>query len=102
MIVYDVTDPGSFENVTYWLDEVDKHAGPDVCKLLVGNKSDLSETRAISEEAAEQLAKDRVSISSEGFLRNFETGDVISYVVCGFVFRACCSASAARRLRRSL
>ena len=40
VVVYDVTDNDTFENVKHWLDEIQKNAGSGVIKLLVGNKSD--------------------------------------------------------------
>ena len=40
VVVYDVTDNESFENVQHWFDEIEKNAGGGVIKLLVGNKSD--------------------------------------------------------------
>ena len=40
VVVYDVTDNESFENVQHWFDEIEKNAGGSVIKLLVGNKSD--------------------------------------------------------------
>ena len=43
--MYDVTDRLSFENVKTWMSEIDKYAQEHVNKLLVGNKSDLSEKR---------------------------------------------------------
>ena len=42
IIVYDITDAESFNNVKNWLTEIDKFASDNVNKLLVGNKSDLS------------------------------------------------------------
>jgi Ras-related protein Rab-1A len=41
VIVYDITDQESFNNVRNWLQEIDKLASDNVNKLLVGNKSDL-------------------------------------------------------------
>ena len=37
----------SFEGIRDWLEEVKIHASNDVCKLLVGNKCDLSEKREV-------------------------------------------------------
>ena len=47
IIVYDVTDPDSFENVKSWMAEIDRFATEGVSKLLVGNKSDMEEKRAV-------------------------------------------------------
>lgn len=38
IIVYDVTDLDSFQNVKQWLHEIDRYASENVNKLLVGNK----------------------------------------------------------------
>jgi len=56
IIVYDVTDRESFDHVSYWMKEIDRLASPDVCRLLVGNKSDLSEKRIVSTEEGQALA----------------------------------------------
>ncbi|KAL9253380.1 Ras-related protein [Drosera capensis] len=41
IIVYDVTEMESFNNVKQWLNEIDRYANDYVCKLLVGNKKHL-------------------------------------------------------------
>ena len=43
ILVYDVTDMESFNNVKQWLNEIEKYASPTVSKLLVGNKCDLKD-----------------------------------------------------------
>merc|ERR1712154_590649 len=56
IIVYDITDKESFDNVRQWLFEIDRYASENVCKLLVGNKSDLANKRAVEYEAAKGFA----------------------------------------------
>ncbi|OHT09995.1 Ras-related protein RIC1 [Tritrichomonas foetus] len=56
IIVYDVTDRESFDHVSYWMKEIDRLATADVCKLLVGNKADLTEKRAVTTEEGQALA----------------------------------------------
>ena len=51
-IVYDVTDQDSFNNVKQWLNEIDRYASDNVNKLLVGNKSDLTDKKVVSYETA--------------------------------------------------
>ena len=41
LIVYDVTNRTSFEQIKVWLGEIEKNAREKVVKILVGNKSDL-------------------------------------------------------------
>jgi GTPase SAR1 family protein len=45
--VYDVTDMDSFNNVKQWLQEIDRYATEGVNKLLVGNKSDMSDKKVV-------------------------------------------------------
>ncbi|GBG29832.1 Ras-related protein Rab-1A [Hondaea fermentalgiana] len=56
IIVYDVTDQESFDNVKTWLQEIDRYAAEKVNTLLVGNKSDLTNKRVVSYEAAKEFA----------------------------------------------
>lgn len=56
IIVYDVTDRESFNNVKHWITEIDKYAAEGVNKLLVGNKSDLQSKKVVSYDEAKELA----------------------------------------------
>ncbi|PNH12913.1 GTP-binding protein yptV1 [Tetrabaena socialis] len=56
IVVYNVTDQGSFDNVKQWLSEIDRYAGENVIKLLVGNKSDLTAKNVVDSGAAKALA----------------------------------------------
>ncbi|CAG9464147.1 unnamed protein product [Pedinophyceae sp. YPF-701] len=56
IIVYDVTDMDSFNNVKTWLSEIDRYASANVCKLLVGNKADLTAKKVVDTETAKALA----------------------------------------------
>ncbi|MCL7044225.1 hypothetical protein MKW94_001084, partial [Papaver nudicaule] len=51
IVVYDVTDQESFNNVKQWLNEIDRYASESVNKLLVGNKCDLTANKVVSYEA---------------------------------------------------
>jgi len=52
IVVYDVTDMDSFNNVKQWLQEIDRYASENVNKLLVGNKSDLVNKKVVEFTAA--------------------------------------------------
>ncbi|MEE6515964.1 hypothetical protein FKM82_025132 [Ascaphus truei] len=56
IIVYDVTDQESFSNVQQWLEEIQRYASDNVDKLLVGNKSDLSNKKVVEYTAAKTYA----------------------------------------------
>jgi len=56
IVVYDVTDSDSFNNVKQWLSEIDRYAGENVNKLLVGNKCYLVNKKAVEYETAKAFA----------------------------------------------
>ena len=45
--MYDVADMESFNNIKQWLSEIDRYASDNVCKLLVGNKCDLVDSKVV-------------------------------------------------------
>merc|ERR1712154_617290 len=57
-IVYDITDKETFDNVRQWIFEIDRYAADDVSILLIGNKSDLSNKREVSYDAAKSFAEE--------------------------------------------
>ncbi|XP_017286558.1 ras-related protein ORAB-1 [Kryptolebias marmoratus] len=56
IIVYDVTEQESFNNVKQWLDEIDRYACENISRLLVGNKSDLVSKKVVDAATAQDLA----------------------------------------------
>eukprot|EP01102_Stenamoeba_stenopodia_P004393 TRINITY_DN14701_c0_g1_i1.p1 TRINITY_DN14701_c0_g1~~TRINITY_DN14701_c0_g1_i1.p1 ORF type:complete len:222 (-),score=53.64 TRINITY_DN14701_c0_g1_i1:73-738(-) len=58
MMVYDITDTKSFENINHWLKNVRENAPPSAIKILVGNKSDLNDQREVSFANGEALARE--------------------------------------------
>ena len=58
LLVYDVTDRNSFISIRNWVQQIQMHADVNVNKILIGNKCDAQEQRAISLEEGEALAKE--------------------------------------------
>jgi len=58
IVVYDVSSRASFLNTEQWIEDVRSERGSDVVIMLVGNKTDLSEKRAVSVEEGEKKAKE--------------------------------------------
>ena len=57
LVVYDITDRESFENLTSWLIEIEKNANKNVYKLLIGNKCDLEDKRKVSIQEGKDFAE---------------------------------------------
>lgn len=58
MLVYDITNAKSFDNIQKWLRNIDEHANEDVEKMIVGNKCDMEDRRIIAKERGEAIAKE--------------------------------------------
>jgi len=43
LLVYDVTDEQSFQNIRNWIRNIEQHAADNVDKILVGNKCDMQD-----------------------------------------------------------
>lgn len=56
MLVYDITNEKSFDNIRTWIRNIEEHASKDVEKMMLGNKCDLNDRRQVSKERGEQLA----------------------------------------------
>jgi len=41
ILVYDITNRESFDNISKWLDETKSYANDKITAFLIGNKSDL-------------------------------------------------------------
>ena len=56
LVVYDITDRDSFENLNSWLIEIEKNANKNVYKLLIGNKCDLEDKRKVTYQEGKEFA----------------------------------------------
>ncbi|KAK7314285.1 hypothetical protein VNO77_39499 [Canavalia gladiata] len=57
LLAYDITKRQTFDHVEKWLDELRIHADQNIIVMLVGNKSDLSSSRAVPIEVARDFAQ---------------------------------------------
>eukprot|EP00461_Guttulinopsis_vulgaris_P000388 UN00388 len=56
LLVYDVTDEQSFQNIRTWIRNIEQHASQSVSKILVGNKSDMDQDKQVETARAQRLA----------------------------------------------
>ena len=57
LVVYDITDRESFENIKTWMQEIEKYTQDNVILILVGNKCDMNEKREVRYEEGQNLAR---------------------------------------------
>lgn len=81
LIMYDVTNRSSFQNLSKWVEEVKKHADTDNI-LIIGNKIDLVDQRLISYEAGNQFARKIGAAYAE---TSAKTGEGVNEAMFNFV-----------------
>ena len=57
ILVYSIDSRQSFDGLNYWLNEIRTKSQEDVKLILVGNKSDLNETREVSYEEGNSFSQ---------------------------------------------
>uniref|UniRef100_A0A8C2GWM3 RAB26, member RAS oncogene family n=1 Tax=Cyprinus carpio TaxID=7962 RepID=A0A8C2GWM3_CYPCA len=58
LLLYDVTNKASFDNIKAWLTEIHEFAQQNVVIMLLGNKADATHERVVKREEGEKLAKE--------------------------------------------
>uniref|UniRef100_A0A671PVU2 RAB26, member RAS oncogene family n=1 Tax=Sinocyclocheilus anshuiensis TaxID=1608454 RepID=A0A671PVU2_9TELE len=58
LLLYDVTNKASFDNIQAWLTEIHEFTQQNVVIMLLGNKADSTHERIVKREEGEKLAKD--------------------------------------------
>lgn len=56
LLVYDITRRETFEHMKSWLDDAQNHATSELTIMLVGNKCDLDNKRAVTREEGKRFA----------------------------------------------
>ncbi|KAI4355279.1 hypothetical protein L6164_004068 [Bauhinia variegata] len=65
MLVYDITKRPSFDHVARWVEELRAHADNSIVIMLIGNKADLVDLRAVPPADAVEFAEDQGLFFSE-------------------------------------
>ncbi len=58
VLIYDVTNKKSFENVSNWINQIREEVSDKVTIVLVGNKIDEEEKRVVTTEQGKKMADD--------------------------------------------
>ncbi|XP_050885355.1 ras-related protein RABE1c [Lathyrus oleraceus] len=62
LLVYDVTDKASFNNIRNWVRNIEQHASDNVNKILVGNKANMDESKRAVPTSKGQVLADEYGI----------------------------------------
>jgi len=58
IVVYSITSKESFTTMKKWVEELRSRASPDIAIVVVGNKADLENERAVTPEMVEELKQE--------------------------------------------
>ena len=82
IIVYDITNEDSFNNVESWMNEVIKKGKTDMQFLLVGNKKDLINDRKVTEQKGIDKAKElNMNLFEASALEKTNVNEAFNYLV---------------------
>ena len=56
LIVYDISNRDSFNQVAHWIKELDKYTKEKIPRVIMGNISDLEHKRQVNREEGQELA----------------------------------------------
>mmetsp|Transcript_17271 Transcript_17271/g.21268 ORF Transcript_17271/g.21268 Transcript_17271/m.21268 type:complete len:251 (-) Transcript_17271:36-788(-) len=73
LVVYDITDRETFENLKRWLSEVQGNADSSIKLMLVGNKCDLTDQRTVTTEEGKAFAEQHGLAFLEASAKSGET-----------------------------
>ena len=62
VIMYDITRKRTFQNMTSWIRWAKRHIDDNCELMIIGNKLDLSENRAVTEQESWQLAREHSTL----------------------------------------
>ncbi|KAL4065821.1 rab-type small GTP-binding protein [Scleroderma yunnanense] len=80
LLVYDVTDDRSFDNIRTWHASIKHYASEGVNKILIGNKSDWTDKCAVPEGFGHDLARKLGIKFLETSAKLNEVTDIVAYV----------------------
>lgn len=82
IIVYDITNEDSFNNVESWMNEVTKKGKTDMQFLLVGNKKDLINDKKVTEQKGIDKAKElNMNLFEASALEKTNVNEAFNYLV---------------------
>ena len=83
IVVFDITDKKSFEDIhDYFLPKIQEHGNDEIPVIIIGNKSDLKNSREVSiEEAFELAAQYNYPYKETSCLDNYNLNEIFEYII---------------------
>ncbi|KAG4119829.1 hypothetical protein ERO13_D11G103500v2 [Gossypium hirsutum] len=93
MLVYDITKRQSFDHVARWVEELRAHADSSIAIMLIGNKADLVDLRAVPTEDAVEFAEDQGLFFAETSALSGDNVDKAFFKLLGEIYGVLCKKS---------
>ena len=81
LLLYNITDRESFENLNSWLIDIAKNAKKDICKILVGTNCDLENERKVTYQEGKDFATSNgmkfIEVSAKNNINVKEAFDIL-------------------------
>ncbi|KAJ5067264.1 ras and ef-hand domain-containing protein [Anaeramoeba ignava] len=72
MVVYDITNRPSYDQIQYWIKDITSNGPPNIAKMIFANKNDLDTDRKVEKSEGEKLAS---SLNCSFFEGSAKTGE---------------------------
>ncbi|XP_030841484.1 ras-related protein Rab-21-like [Strongylocentrotus purpuratus] len=82
LIVYDITNQKSFEDVDFWISELRRDGPEEILIYVIGNKVDLESSRVVDREVAEGYAQTKGVFHFHSSAKTGQGVDEIFYDIC--------------------
>ncbi|CAM6099443.1 unnamed protein product [Calypogeia fissa] len=81
LLVYDISDSSSFQNVRNWIGSITEYAAENVNIVLVGNKADMADKRQIAKAQGQALADEyNIKFFETSAKTNFNVEEVFTSI----------------------
>jgi Ras-related protein Rab-2A len=79
LVVYDISNRESFDNISSWIEDCKSQSPQTIFMVLVGNKNDLEDKRAVTFEEGQELAEKNKMMFFETSAKSGKNVDEIFY-----------------------
>ncbi|MBA0821849.1 hypothetical protein Goarm_018684 [Gossypium armourianum] len=93
MLVYDISKRQSFDSLARWVEELRANADNSIVIMLVGNKADLVDQRAVPTEDAVEFAKEQGLFFAETSALSGDNVDQAFFKLLEEIYGAMCKKS---------